>query len=199
MTTTSTSVSSRATRLSCTELRLQVHQPVRCTFDDAMVKGVFTTDIAQYLKVAGFRASIYTKQFPTGTWLEMKGLALPESYHRLVPTELRIQPLSPGLALATFHLRNAERLARRTVLLHREGADWRILHLHASNVPVDRRRGPRSHSAVLPSCLISTAFSSTRPSASSASGPGGLLTTSLIRHKSSRWPTDVARSKPCSS
>ena len=57
-------------------------------------------------------------------------------YHRLVPTELRIQPLSPGLVLATFHLRNAERLARRTVIFRQEGADWRILHLHASNVPV---------------------------------------------------------------
>jgi len=57
-------------------------------------------------------------------------------YHRLVPTELRIPPLSPGLVLVTFHLRNAERLARRTVIFHQEGADWRILHLHASNVPV---------------------------------------------------------------
>lgn len=49
-----------------------------CTFDDVIVENVFTTDMAKFLEVAGFRSSIYTKQFPTGTWLEVKGLALPE-------------------------------------------------------------------------------------------------------------------------
>lgn len=49
-----------------------------CTFDDVMVEDVFTTDMAKFLEVSAFRASIYTKQFPTGTWLEVKGLALPE-------------------------------------------------------------------------------------------------------------------------
>jgi hypothetical protein len=57
-------------------------------------------------------------------------------YHQLVPTNLRIQPLSPGLVLVTFELRNAERIARRTVLFHHENAGWRILHLHASNIPL---------------------------------------------------------------
>ena len=49
-----------------------------CSFDDVIVEDVFTTDMARFLEVAAFRASIYTKQFPTGTWLEVKGLALPE-------------------------------------------------------------------------------------------------------------------------
>ena len=49
-----------------------------CTFDDVVVENVFTTDMAKFLEVASFRSSIYTKQFPTGTWLEVKGLALPE-------------------------------------------------------------------------------------------------------------------------
>jgi 2-iminobutanoate/2-iminopropanoate deaminase len=48
------------------------------TFDDVIVENVFTTNRAQFLKVAGYRGTIYTKQFPTGTWLEVKGLALPE-------------------------------------------------------------------------------------------------------------------------
>jgi 2-iminobutanoate/2-iminopropanoate deaminase len=48
------------------------------TFDDVIVENVFTTDMAKFLEVAGYRNSIYTKQFPTGTWLEVKGLALPE-------------------------------------------------------------------------------------------------------------------------
>jgi ketosteroid isomerase-like protein len=59
-------------------------------------------------------------------------------YQRLVPIDLRIQPLSPGLVLVTFELRNAERLARRTVVFRRESIGWRILHLHASNVAIKR-------------------------------------------------------------
>ena len=32
--------------------------------------------MTDFIKVSGFRNSIYKKQFPTGTWLEVKGLAL---------------------------------------------------------------------------------------------------------------------------
>jgi len=48
------------------------------TFDDVIVENVFTTDMAKFLEVAGYRSTIYTNQYPTGTWLEVKGLALPE-------------------------------------------------------------------------------------------------------------------------
>ena len=48
------------------------------TFDDVVVEDIFTTDMARFLEVSSYRNSIYTKQFPTGTWLEVKGLALPE-------------------------------------------------------------------------------------------------------------------------
>lgn len=48
------------------------------TFDDVVVENVFTTDMATFLEVAGYRTSIYTKHFPTGSWIEVKGLALPE-------------------------------------------------------------------------------------------------------------------------
>lgn len=47
------------------------------TFDDVVVENVFTTSMEDFIKVSGFRNSIYKKQFPTGTWLEVKGLALP--------------------------------------------------------------------------------------------------------------------------
>jgi 2-iminobutanoate/2-iminopropanoate deaminase len=47
-------------------------------FDDVIVENVFTTDMAKFLEVAAYRNSIYTQQFPTGSWLEVKGLALPE-------------------------------------------------------------------------------------------------------------------------
>jgi 2-iminobutanoate/2-iminopropanoate deaminase len=49
-----------------------------CTFDDVIVENVFTTDMAKFLEASSYRGSIYTKQFPTGSWLEVKGLALPE-------------------------------------------------------------------------------------------------------------------------
>lgn len=49
-----------------------------CTFDDVIVEDVFTTDMAGFLEVAAHRTTIYTRHFPTGSWLEVKGLALPE-------------------------------------------------------------------------------------------------------------------------
>jgi enamine deaminase RidA (YjgF/YER057c/UK114 family) len=48
------------------------------TFDDVIVEDVFTTNMAKFLEVASYRNTIYTKHFPTGTWLEVKGLALPQ-------------------------------------------------------------------------------------------------------------------------
>jgi len=47
------------------------------TFDDVVVENVFTINMADFIKVSTYRNSIYKKQFPTGTWLEVKGLALP--------------------------------------------------------------------------------------------------------------------------
>ena len=49
-----------------------------CTFDDVVVENVFTTDMPEFLKQSGYRNEIYKKQFPTGSWLGVKELALPE-------------------------------------------------------------------------------------------------------------------------
>jgi 2-iminobutanoate/2-iminopropanoate deaminase len=49
-----------------------------CTFDDVIVENIFTTDMAAFLDAASYRNTIYTKHFPTGSWVEVKGLALPE-------------------------------------------------------------------------------------------------------------------------
>ena len=46
------------------------------TYDDVVAENVYTTDMAEFIRVSGFRNSIYKKQFPTGTWLEVKGLAI---------------------------------------------------------------------------------------------------------------------------
>ena len=49
-----------------------------CTFNDVVKEDVFTTDMAQMLEKSAYRAEIYKNGFPTGSWLEVKGLALPE-------------------------------------------------------------------------------------------------------------------------
>ena len=49
-----------------------------CTFDDVVVENVFTTNMPLFLEHAAYRNTIYTKQFPTGSWLGVKELALPE-------------------------------------------------------------------------------------------------------------------------
>lgn len=47
------------------------------SFDDVVVENIYTTNMAEFINVSSFRNTIYKKQFPTGTWLEVKGLALP--------------------------------------------------------------------------------------------------------------------------
>src|SRR5687768_16338754 len=49
-----------------------------CTFDDVVVENIFTTNMPEFVKQSGYRNSIYKKQFPTGSWLGVKELALPE-------------------------------------------------------------------------------------------------------------------------
>lgn len=49
-----------------------------CTFEDVVVENIFTTNMAECLKAAAYRSEIYGATFPTGTWVEVKGLALPE-------------------------------------------------------------------------------------------------------------------------
>lgn len=46
------------------------------TFKDVFAENVYTTNMAEFIKVSPFRNTLYKKQFPTGTWLEVKGLAL---------------------------------------------------------------------------------------------------------------------------
>jgi 2-iminobutanoate/2-iminopropanoate deaminase len=43
-----------------------------------VAENVFTTNMAEFLKHSPLRNDIYKKQFPTGSWLEVKGLALPD-------------------------------------------------------------------------------------------------------------------------
>lgn len=58
-----------------------------CTFDDVVVENIFTTNMPLFLENAAYRNEIYTKQFPTGSWLGVKELALPEF---LIEIELEV-------------------------------------------------------------------------------------------------------------
>ncbi|MEE4260167.1 MAG: RidA family protein [Bacteroidales bacterium] len=58
-----------------------------CTFDDVVVENVFTTNMPLFLEHAGYRTTIYKNHFPTGSWLGVKELALPEF---LIEIELEV-------------------------------------------------------------------------------------------------------------
>ncbi len=47
-----------------------------CTFDDVTVENVYTTDMQGFIRASGYRNDLYKGRFPTGTWVEVKGLAL---------------------------------------------------------------------------------------------------------------------------
>lgn len=49
-----------------------------CSFDDVVVENIFTTDMPSFLEHSAYRNSVYTNHFPTGSWLGVKELALPE-------------------------------------------------------------------------------------------------------------------------
>jgi ketosteroid isomerase-like protein len=62
-------------------------------------------------------------------------------FMHLHPDSLKIVMLGRSAALVSFELHNALRVGRRTILFRREAGAWRIVHLHASNVPwPDERR-----------------------------------------------------------
>ncbi len=46
------------------------------SFDDVVAENIYTTNMQEFERVSGFRSTIYKKQFPSGTWLEVKGLAV---------------------------------------------------------------------------------------------------------------------------
>jgi len=57
-------------------------------------------------------------------------------YHRLQPEDLQVQLLGADSAVVTFHLRNSERIARRTLVMRKVQGTWLIAHLHASNFQI---------------------------------------------------------------
>jgi ketosteroid isomerase-like protein len=67
---------------------------------------------------------------------QIRGSRKRPSYMDLQPRDLYIQRIG-DIAIATFHLDDRPGvLNRRTIVLHRMGERWKIVHLHASEVSV---------------------------------------------------------------
>jgi len=63
-------------------------------------------------------------------------------FHRLITENLQIQPIDDQVAVVTFHTRNAEQIARHTLVFQKRSYRWLITHLHASNVAISNRATP---------------------------------------------------------
>jgi hypothetical protein len=59
-------------------------------------------------------------------------------YMELKPEGLKIQ-LYGATAVATFHFTGKAMYSRRTLVLHREGEKWMIVHMHGSGLPIQER------------------------------------------------------------
>lgn len=49
-----------------------------CTFDDVVLENIYTTSMAELQKNASYRHEIYKNHFPTGSWIGIKELGMPE-------------------------------------------------------------------------------------------------------------------------
>lgn len=61
-----------------------------CTFDDVILENIYTTSMMELQKNASYRHEIYKNHFPTGSWIGIKELGLPE-----MMIEIEIEALVP--------------------------------------------------------------------------------------------------------
>jgi ketosteroid isomerase-like protein len=60
-------------------------------------------------------------------------------FHHLAVEDLAIQLIPGQTAVVSFHLRNSERIGRRTLVLTNMNGRWLIVHLHASNALIEAK------------------------------------------------------------
>lgn len=61
-----------------------------CNFDDVILENIYTTSMAELQKNAAYRYEIYKNHFPTGSWIGIKELGLPE-----MMIEIELEALIP--------------------------------------------------------------------------------------------------------
>jgi ketosteroid isomerase-like protein len=118
---------------------------------DAFVDAVNALDWELLMGLFAEDASLF---LPFGRWQRAQGRAEVEAawqevfaqiragsgrdeppYQDLESRDTHIQ-LFGDVAVVTFHLVNQVRHGRRTLVWRRQAEGWRIVHLHASNLPV---------------------------------------------------------------
>ena len=70
-----------------------------------------------------------------------RGMTQPPFFN-LQAQNLRIDVLSPDIALATFHIIGGTTIGRRTLVLVKSESEWKIAHLHASNISPQKGQAP---------------------------------------------------------
>ena len=109
---------------------LDMHEFIRCFADDATVFFPIPEPPQRYDGKAAIQE--HFEQVFAG--IRKGSTASAPPYHHLAPQDQVVQLLGPDAALVSFHLRNAERVARRTLVLKKTDGKWLIEHLHGSNV-----------------------------------------------------------------
>jgi uncharacterized protein (TIGR02246 family) len=113
--------------------------------DDADVNkftSLFAPDATLFFPLAGLPFRLEDRQqiaTAFGAFFEaVKRERSAPPYMNLVPEGTRVQLLG-DVAVVTFHFRGEDIISRRTVVLQKRSGAWLIVHLHASNLPVQKR------------------------------------------------------------
>lgn len=61
-----------------------------CTFEDVILENIYTTRMAELQKNASYRHQVYKTHFPTGSWIGIQELGLPE-----MMIEIELEALIP--------------------------------------------------------------------------------------------------------
>ena len=103
-------------------------------------------DATAFLPLDSVAAEVVGREAIRGTFATVfrdlrQNTAGPEYMH-LVPKSVHIQQAGDGLAVVTFDAGAGPVASRRTLVVWRRQAGWRILHFHGSNVRRSAIGGP---------------------------------------------------------
>lgn len=142
VTSASASASAKPTKLQTPTAVLRAFLAAFETCDLPLMESFFASDATYFDRfppgVQSAAGYVRGRGMPTGmrelcSRLPQAGATPP--YHSVEPKDLLVQSYA-DVAICTFHLTGGQTLGRRTVVLNRRGSRWKIVHIHASNMPV---------------------------------------------------------------
>jgi ketosteroid isomerase-like protein len=104
------------------------------SLDPVRFDASFAEDASMFFPAGPFpKARVEGKQAVTAAFHNFFDMAKQRGATRLgiQPLDLRVQEYG-DFAVATFHLRGNGNVGRRSILMRRDRAGWRIVHFHAS-------------------------------------------------------------------